>query len=70
MYPSRIPQEHTSLIIQMAEPTDITETVETLLSQISPKLQAIINHMNEAGVTDIIQIDENILSQIPAELIE
>jgi hypothetical protein len=70
MYPSRIPQEHTSLIAQMDEPTDIIETVETLLSQILPELQALINHMNDAGVTsNIITIDETLLSLIPAELI-
>ena len=54
----------------MAEPTDIIERVESLLSQIPPELQAIITQMNEDEVTDIITIDESILSQIPSELIE
>jgi predicted ATPase len=53
----------------MAEPTDIIETVESLLSQIPQELQAIIKHMNEAGVTDIIPTHENLLSQIPEALI-
>jgi hypothetical protein len=54
----------------MDEPADIIETVETLLSQLSPELQAIINQMNEDGVKDIIPIDETLLSQIPTKLIE
>ena len=70
MDPSRIPHEHTSLITQIDEPTDIIQTVEPLLSQIPAELQALIKQMNEAGVIDILPIDETLLSQIPAKLIE
>jgi hypothetical protein len=67
---SRNTQERTSLIINIAEPQEQVETVESLSSQIPPELLEIIKHMNEAGVTYIIPIDESILSQIPAKLLE
>lgn len=48
----------------------IIETVESLLAKIPTDLQALIERMNEGGVSDIIPIDENLFSQIPADLIE